>query len=139
MDRVPRTLIPLLLALAAPGAAAQPAAAKIAFQCGANLCLVGDDGLNRRPLTTDGAPGKAYLTPSLSRDGLRLSYVREQPGSGIVVANAGSGSRTIRPSFGPNTLAPRLRPDGGAVLWSERKTSGDTAVFVLDLLNPASK
>ncbi len=88
-------------------------ASSIVYQCGPSfedLCRIQPDGSGRTQLTSDGSAG-AYRSPSLSRDGSRLAFVR---GSGeLFTADASAGARV-----GPisrSALVAYLSPDGTQV------------------------
>jgi hypothetical protein len=109
-------VVAVLAAMLALAAAADTAAASfIVYQCGPsfqNLCRIAPDGSDPTPLTTDGqSPGGAYASPSLSRDGTRLAFVR---GSGqLFTADAGTGG-LVGP-ISRSALAAYLSPDGTSV------------------------
>jgi dipeptidyl aminopeptidase/acylaminoacyl peptidase len=106
--------------------AAVPAAAhasRIVYGCGSDLCAVAPDGGARKRLTRDGEkpPSRPYREPSLSRDGRRIAFAR---GLGWVADSVwvADGRLRHRRRVSPRGSlavvgAPRMRPDGKAVLW----------------------
>jgi hypothetical protein len=110
-----RSLRTLALALPAVllvlAAATVPAGASvIVYRCAPNLCEVNPDGSGRHALTGDGDAG-AYGSPSLSRDGTHLAFVR---GSGeLFTADAGAGARVGPISH--SALLAYMSPDGTRV------------------------
>jgi hypothetical protein len=106
-------LLGILLAAAvpAPGSAAA-ATYDVYYACGNNLCRIDTTGANQAQLTTDGAadPGN-YLTPSLSRDGTVLAFLKEAHAY-VADANAG-GRREIDPGWFHHDV--QLSPSGKQV------------------------
>ena len=88
----------------------------LVYSCGAgyaNLCQVNADGSGLKRLTTDASStvfAKRYLSPSLSRDGRKLAYLR---GYKLYVLNRSAGHRT-GPISNKAWLA-RISPDGTRV------------------------
>ena len=74
--RVRVHLVPVLLAAGSLALFAPRADATIVYGCGLNLCTVAPDGTGAKQLTTDGTSGMPYTWPSLSRDGSRMSFIR---------------------------------------------------------------
>ena len=110
-----------LLFAGVAGLTASPATARsspsvLVYSCGpgfANLCQVRPDGTGARRLTTDGSAtvfAKRYASPSLSRDGTRLAYLR---GYGLHVWNRRTGRRTGFISH--QAQLARISPDGRKV------------------------
>ncbi len=106
-----RLVIPalgVLLGLVIAAGAAR--ASVIVYQCGPafeNLCRITPDGSGQAQLTADGS----YSSPSLSRDGTRLAFVR---GSGeLFTADADAGNRVGPISH--SALLAYLSPDGSGV------------------------
>ena len=100
----------------ASGASARAASSVLVYSCGpgfANLCQINGDGRGQKRLTTDGSPtvfAKKYLSPSLSRDGRRLAYLR---GYHLYVLTRASGRRTAALSNVAQLV--RISPDGSKV------------------------
>ncbi|MGD0166251.1 MAG: hypothetical protein ABSC51_03055 [Gaiellaceae bacterium] len=118
--KVKRVLVSIVaiagaLALAAAGGA-RTAASVLVYSCGpgyANLCQVNADGSGLKRLTTDGkaAPfAKRYISPSLSRDGRKLAYLR---GYKLYVLSRATGHRTG--AISNNAWLARISPDGTKV------------------------
>jgi Tol biopolymer transport system component len=68
----------------------------LVYSCGTafeNLCQINPDGSGRGRLTSDGrsAPSRRYASPSLSRDGSKLAYLR---GYELFVLNRSTGRKT---------------------------------------------
>lgn len=108
------TLVVAVAVVVGP-ADARTASSVLVYSCGRafeNLCQVNHDGSGRRQLTTDGARKFAarYSSPSLSRGGGKLAYLR---GYRLFVLNRATGKRT-----GPisnEALLARISPDGRKV------------------------
>jgi Tol biopolymer transport system component len=105
----------MAVAVVVPAAGARAVSSVLVYSCGRafeNLCQVNPDGSGRRQLTTDGAarfPAR-YISPSLSRDGRKLAYLR---GYRLFVLDRATGKRT-----GPisnEALLARISPDGRKV------------------------
>jgi hypothetical protein len=79
--------IALVLALAAPAGAAS-----IVYTCGVNLCRIDPKTPKRvTHLTRDGkSGGPRYSSPSLSKDGKKLSFLK---GQDLILANRSAGGR----------------------------------------------
>jgi Tol biopolymer transport system component len=79
--------VALVLALAAPAGAAS-----IVYTCGANLCRIDPKKPKRvTHLTRDGkSGGPRYSSPSLSKDGKKLSFLK---GQDLILANRDAGAR----------------------------------------------
>jgi hypothetical protein len=105
-----------LTSLTVPPATARSRPSVLVYSCGrgfANLCQVSGDGTGARRLTTDGSAtvfAKRYASPSLSRDGSRLAYLR---GYGLRVLNRNTGRRTGFISH--QAQLARISPDGRKV------------------------
>ncbi len=103
------------VAVVVPATGARAASSVLVYSCGRafeNLCQVSADGSGRRQLTTDGgaAFSKRYISPSLSRDGRKLAYLR---GYRLFVIDRATRKRT-----GPisnQALLARSSPDGRKV------------------------
>ncbi len=94
------------LALAAPPARAS----SIVYACGLNLCSIGADGTGQRQVTSDGTSTRPYTWPSLSRDGARMSWIRN--------GDLFIGTPAATPAVGPIVRSAQyavLRPDGAQV------------------------
>ena len=117
--------------LIASAAQARPAASVLVYQCGpgyANLCQINGDGSGQRRLTTDGSQTvyvKRYLSPSLSRDGRKLAYLR---GYRLYVLTRATGRRT--PAISNNAQLARISPDGTKVADLELYPSADMTGWV---------
>jgi hypothetical protein len=102
--------------LTASPATARSSASVLVYSCGngfANLCQVSANGTGARRLTTDGSAtvfANRYASPSLSRDGTRLAYIR---GYGLHVWNRHTGRRTGLISH--QAQLARISPDGRKV------------------------
>lgn len=89
------------------GLGAQPSvASRIVYSCGSNLCSVQPDGSGKAQLTRGGG----YSSPSLSRSGRRLAFVRHN----VAYLAKGNGSRPVDLGLRA-VLAVSLRPDGRRV------------------------
>ena len=103
------------LALASAGGA-RTTSSVLVYSCGAgyaNLCQVNADGSGLKRLTTDGSSttfAKKYISPSLSRDGRELAYLR---GYKLYVLNRAT-SRLTGPISNDAFLA-RISPNGTKV------------------------
>ncbi|HUO72934.1 MAG TPA: hypothetical protein VMU39_19360 [Solirubrobacteraceae bacterium] len=103
-------------AFAASAATARPASSVLVYSCGsgfANLCQINADGSGQKRLTSDGSSSKyvkKYNSPSLSRDGNKLAYLR---GYQLHVLNRVTGHQT---GFITNdAFLARISPDGTKV------------------------
>lgn len=98
---------------------------RIVYVCGADLCQVRPDGSGRRRVTFDGRRGGAYSSPSLSRNGLRLAFVRNGRVWLAGLSPAGARALAPRPPEGdtgpPRAQQVRLRPDGEQLAVFERR------------------
>jgi Tol biopolymer transport system component len=85
------------------------------YSCGrgfANLCLINANGTGARHLTTDGSATvftRKYNSPSLSRDGTQLAYLR---GYRLYVLDRTTGRRI---DISHQALLARISPDGRKV------------------------
>lgn len=88
-------------------------ASSIVYQCGAaydNLCRIDPDTASQHQITTDGAGG-AYASPSLSRDGTRLAFVR---GTGTLFTSDASAGARVGP-ISRSALVAYMNPAGTQV------------------------
>lgn len=119
----------VLLLGAGQGADAGPlpprAPSRIVHVCGADLCQVRPDGTARRRLTFDGARAGAYSSPSRSRNGTRMAFVRRHRVWLDGLSPAGARPLPPRPMNGdlaaPRALSVKLRPDGERLAVFERR------------------
>jgi len=105
-----------LAGLGASPATARSTPSVLVYSCGrgfANVCQLNPNGSGARRLTTDGSATvfvKRYASPSLSRDGTKLAYLR---GYGLHVWNRHTGRRTGFISHQAELA--RISPDGRKV------------------------
>src|SRR5579862_3980344 len=84
------------------------------YQCGsgfANLCRVKPDGTGKQQLTSDGTAGSSYSSPSLSRAGTRLAFIK---GGAVFSAAANTQSRHLLASG--SGVEAHIAPGGARVM-----------------------
>ena len=119
------------LALASAGGA-RTTSSVLVYSCGpgyANLCQVNADGSGLKRLTTDGKSNpyaKRYNSPSLSRNGRELAYLR---GYKLYVLNRATGHKTA--AISNNAWLARISPDGTKVGDLEEFPSATSSGWVM--------
>lgn len=126
-------LLALLFVLVVP-TAASAAGGKIVYVCGSNLCAIDGDGANQHQLTTDGAAGAGYASPSMSRDGAHMIWSGPNGCCSVGDSNARNAAKLDPPHGSFATYWPRFRPDGTQVLLGTAQSGGATAFA--DYANP---
>lgn len=112
-----------------PGAGA-PAAERIVYGCGVNICAAATDGSGQHQLTTDGGQGATqYIEPSVSLDGSRMVF-QGTDAQGFTADGSGRNVRRITDGALPVT-EPQISPDGASVLWTESSGAG-TYTYLTD-------
>ena len=110
------TLVGALALALAPTAGARSVSSVLVYSCGAgyaNLCQVNADGHGLKRLAANGSPtvyAKRYNSPSLSRDGRKLAYLR---GYRLYVQDRVTGHLTR--FYMKNAMLARISPDGRRV------------------------
>jgi Tol biopolymer transport system component len=110
--------VALLVSLLAAHGVAASTPARVVYECGAageNLCAARADGSQQRALTTDGRrSSRDYDTPSLSRDGRRLTFAL---GGELFIAGPYAGRRRRLVAGTERVTAAALRDDGRRVAY----------------------
>jgi hypothetical protein len=118
----------VFLVMTGGSTATAAATRKVVFVCAPNLCAVDGDGANRRQLTADGVGSVDYVSPSLSRDGSRMTF-RRADGSAYAADGNAAGARVLGPTD-LRALWPRLSADGAQVAWTAIYRGSTTYVVV---------
>src|SRR5438270_7088212 len=81
-------------------------ASTIYYRCGGNICTIRPDGTARKQLTSGGG----YVTPSISRDGTKLAFIRNN--STYVAGPTAQNPLDLHVN---TALISVMRPDGAKV------------------------
>lgn len=110
-----------------------PNSNQIAYQCGADICVINSDGTQKTNLTADGIPDRG--TPLWSPDGSKLLFLRQfDAGNGNELAVMNSdGSHLVRLTYTQNEffwIDAAWSPDSHKIANTSRAT-GNPEIYVL--------
>ncbi len=107
-----------------------PDGARLAYECGQDICAINADGTGFTQLTFDGAGNRH---PAWSPDGLKIAFAATHGGAPDLYMMAANGSGVVRVTQSIGFLgSPAWSPDGAKIAFDCRVASGNDDICVVN-------